>query len=46
MPSLKQLIEEMEELDIDPKKVRLHGQQYDELIDQAENQNGDDGDEE
>jgi hypothetical protein len=45
MPTLKQLIEEIEEMNIDPKKVRLHAQQYDELIDQAESQADDDEEE-
>jgi hypothetical protein len=36
MPTLKHLLEELEELDIDPKKVRLPGQLYDSLIEDAE----------
>lgn len=36
MPTLKQLIEELEDLDIDPKKLRLPGQLYDSLLEQAE----------
>ena len=36
MPNLKQLIEELEELSIDPRELRLPGQLYDALVEQAE----------
>jgi len=39
MPSLKQLIEELADLSIDPGEIRLPGQLYDDLIDQAEEEN-------
>ena len=44
MPTLKQFFEELVDLNIDPKKVRLLGQQYDELIEQAEQQIDDEDD--
>ena len=36
MPTLKHLIEEFEKLDVDPDDVRLPGQLYDDLVEQAE----------
>ena len=36
MPSLKQLLHELRALDVDPDEVRIPGQLYDSLIDQAE----------
>ena len=36
MPSLKHLIEELQELDADPRDVHLPGQLYDDLLDQVE----------
>ena len=36
MPNLKHLLDELEELDVDPKQVKLPGPLYDELIDQAD----------
>ena len=37
MPTLKQLIEELEDIEVDPKTVRLPGQLYDDLVELAEN---------
>lgn len=36
MPNLKHLIEELEELDVDPRQVKLPGPLYDDLVQQAE----------
>ncbi len=36
MPSLKQLIEELSELSVDPGEIRLPGTLYEELLDQGE----------
>jgi len=36
MPTLKHLIEELQELSVDPREIRLPGQLYDELLDQVE----------
>ena len=36
MPNLKLLLDELEELDVDPRQVKLPGPLYDSLIDQAE----------
>lgn len=36
MPNLKHLLEELEELEIAPRQVKLPGPLYDELLDQAE----------
>jgi hypothetical protein len=36
MPTLKQLVEELKKLDIDPDEVRLPGELYDNLVEQAE----------
>ena len=36
MPNLKHLLEELQELDVHPKQVKLPGPLYDDLIDQAE----------
>jgi len=36
MPNLKHLLEELEELDVDPRQLRLPGQLYDTLVSQAE----------
>jgi len=36
MPTLKHLIEELRKIDVDPDEVRIPGQLYDDLIDDAE----------
>ena len=36
MPNLKHLLDELEELDVDPRQIRLPGPLYDDLIEQAE----------
>ena len=36
MPTLKQLVEELKKLDIDPDEVRFPGELYDNLVEQAE----------
>lgn len=36
MPTLKHLIEELQELSVDPTEIRLPGQLYDELLEQVE----------
>lgn len=36
MPSVKQLVDELKKLDIDPDEVRLPGSLYDDLVEQAE----------
>lgn len=36
MPSLRHLLDELRRIDVDPDKVRLPGQLYDELVEQAE----------
>ena len=36
MPNLKHLIEELEELGVEPQKVRIPGQLYDNLVADAE----------
>ena len=36
MPTLRQLIEELRELALDPRKIRLPGHLYDDLVQQAE----------
>jgi len=36
MPNLKHLLEELQELSIDPTEIRLPGQLYDELLEQVE----------
>ena len=41
MPNLKHLLEELEDLDVDPSEVKLPGQLYDDLIDQAKNEEED-----
>lgn len=38
MLNLKHLLEELEELDVDPKQIKLPGPLYDSLIDQAEDE--------
>ena len=38
MPNLKQLLDELRELRVDPKQIRIPGPLYDELIDQAEDE--------
>jgi len=37
MPNLKYLLEELEELGIEPKRIRLPGQPYDNPVSNAEN---------
>ena len=36
MPTLKHLFEELKKLAVDPDEVRLPGQLYDDLVEQAE----------
>jgi len=36
MPTLKHLIEELQKLAVEPDEVRLPGQMYDDIVDQAE----------
>ncbi len=36
MPNLKHLLEELLELDVDPRQIKLPGPLYDDLLDQAE----------
>ena len=36
MPNLKHLLDELLELDVDPRQVRLPGPLYDDLVSQAE----------
>jgi hypothetical protein len=36
MPTLKYLIEELRKIDVDPDDVRIPGQLYDDLVDDAE----------
>ncbi len=37
MPNLKHLLDELLELDVDPRQVKLPGPLYDDLVQQAEN---------
>ena len=41
MPNLKHLLEELEELGIEPNKVRIPGQLYDNMISDAEDSSED-----
>ncbi|MFC1995152.1 hypothetical protein ACFLVK_01950 [Chloroflexota bacterium] len=36
MPNLKHLLEELEELGVDPKQIRIPGQLYDNLVSDVE----------
>ena len=36
MPTLKHLLDEIRKIDVDPDDVRLPGQLYDDLVEQAE----------
>lgn len=36
MPTLKHLIEELKKIKVDPDEVRVPGQLYDDLVEQAE----------
>jgi hypothetical protein len=36
MPTLKHLLQELRRLDVDPAEVRIPGQLFDDLIDEAE----------
>ena len=36
MPNLKHLLEELEELGVEPKQIRIPGQLYDSLVSDAE----------
>ena len=36
MPTLKHLLEELQKIDVDPGEVRIPGQLYDDLVDDAE----------
>jgi len=42
MPNLKHLLEELEELGIEPKKIRIPGQLYDNIVSDAEESGQDD----
>ncbi len=44
MPTLKQLIEELQSIDVDPSKVRLPGELYDSLVRHAEDDDDDEED--
>jgi hypothetical protein len=37
VPTLRHLIEELKELDVDPRDIRLPGPLYDDLVSQADN---------
>ena len=39
MPNLKHLLEDLEELVIEPKKIRIPGQLYDNMVADAEESN-------
>ena len=41
MPNLKHLLEELEELGVEPKKIRIPGQLYDNIVADAEDYNED-----
>ncbi len=45
MPNLKHLLEELEELGIEPKKIRIPGQLYDNMISDAEDSSEDEEEE-
>jgi hypothetical protein len=36
MPTLRHLLEELRKIDVDPDEVRIPGQLYDDLVDDAE----------
>jgi len=36
MPTLRHLLDELRDIDVDPNDVRLPGQLYDDLVEQAE----------
>ena len=36
MPNLKHLLEELQELDVNPNQIKLPGPLYDDLLDQGE----------
>jgi hypothetical protein len=38
MPNLKQLLEELEELEVHPKDIKINPQDYDNYISEAEDQ--------
>ena len=42
MPNLKQLIEELEEMGVQPREIRLPGALYDDLVDQADEEDSTD----
>jgi hypothetical protein len=44
MPNLKHLLEELKELDVDPRDIRLPGPLYDDLMSQADDVDDDDDD--
>jgi hypothetical protein len=44
MPNLKHLLEELKELDADPRDIRLPGRLYDDLMSQADDVDDDDDD--
>jgi hypothetical protein len=37
MPTLKHLLEELRKIDVDPDEIRIPGQLFDDLVDDAEN---------
>ena len=39
MPTLRHLLDELRDMDVDPNDVRLPGTLYDDLVDQAEEDN-------
>ena len=36
MPTLKHLLEELRKIDVDPDEIRIPGQLFDDLVDEAE----------
>jgi len=36
MPTLKHLLEELRKVDVDPDEIRIPGQLFDDLVDEAE----------
>ena len=46
MPNLKHLLEELQELGVEPKKVRIPGQLYDDMVADAEDSSEGNPDEE
>ncbi|MFC1971639.1 hypothetical protein ACFLV0_06955 [Chloroflexota bacterium] len=46
MPNLKHLLEELEDLGVEPKQIRIPGQLYDNLVSDAEESSEENPDEE